>query len=380
MALEEINNGEEGLPVRNKINADITETNYLSSAFFPNIQLVAQSGFYANPDSSVLTPSGTLASYELVTLEEGRTYTVQNFDTGLDALSYAVYAFDSGGINGAQIPKTEYTTLSDSAFTFVVPTGKPKIGLICYIADQDNITLGLGSNIEESDTAQITKEALANSEVLQFVLDAIYAGKTIKAIEGVFRVYAQIPFSNGSQEPQIGEAIVGATSSASYSFIGYELTSGSFASGDAAGVFIVNAQSDYLSDPYTSGENLQIDAATIAIKTATPASGRWWFINDGSHDSINIDRVENTESGFRVFHNIGATKVLKVDSAIDDTYALAGWTTGTSVGLNESFARVYKLRCNGATGDVFGQIVDFSDLNNATPGSNIWIGGVLEVS
>lgn len=379
MAIAQISNGESGSSVRGKLNNTILETNYLDTGFFPKIDLVSQSGYYANADSAILTSSGTLASFELLTLEEGRTYTVQNFNSGLGALSYAVYAFDNAGVNGVSIGKNTYTIFSASAFAFTVPSGKPKIGLICFIADQNDITLSLGSTIAEADTAQIKPESLANANFFEKINNAYFDGLKTKLIGGVFRVYAQVPFDTGTQEPNVGDTLVGATSGASYSVIGVEVSSGSFAGGDAAGVIIVDAASNYLSTPYSSGENLQISAVTVAVKTATAASGRWFQIG-GAHVGINIDSVQNDGTGnFKIFHSIGAVNVIAVSATVDETFAALGYQVGGSIGLTESVISPRKLQANLSTGNVTGAAVDFTDLNNAVAGANIWIFGIMEV-
>lgn len=378
MAISDITNGEAGSDVREKLNEVISETNYFDTGFYPKIDLVSQSGYYANADSSVLTSSGTLGSFELLTLEEGRTYTIQGYNSGLDSLSYAAYAFDSDGLNGAQISKNTYTIFSSSAFSFVVPEGKPKIGVICFIADFDTITLALGSSISEADTAQIKPDSLANSNFFSKINTQYFDDLSVKFIAGVFRVYAQIPFSNGSTEPSVGDSIVGETSGASYDLIATELTSGTFAGGDAAGNFIVDAGSSYLSDPYSSGENLQVSASTIAVKTATAASGRWWQIG-GSHDPMNVASFENITSGFRIVYGFTADSVISLIASPDETFANLGFLTGASVGIQNSDISVRKLKANTTTGVISSDDTDFSDLNNANESANVWVLGIVKV-
>lgn len=378
MAIDNITDGESGLSARTKLNLAIDETNYLDTGFFPKIDLVSQSGYYANADSSILSSSGVLGSFELVTLEEGRTYTIQGFNSGLGALSYAVYAYDSGGINGVSIGKNTYTIFSSSAFSFVVPTGKPKIGIVCFIADFATITMALGSTIAEANTAQLAPIALGNADFFSQINNEYYGGLSTKFIGGVFAVYAQVPFDTGTVEPTIGATLVGATSGASYVILGFDLVSGTFAGGDAAGNIIVQANVNYLAAPYATGENLQISASTIAVKTAVAASGRWYQIG-GDHISLNITDTENIADGFKVFHDIGAVNVIALTATLDETLSSTGHTSGASVGLVYSIIQVKKLKANLSTGLISSDTVDWSDLNNAINGGNIWVFGIAEV-
>jgi hypothetical protein len=379
MAIANIADAESGLSVRTKLNLAIGETNYLNTGFFPKIDLSPQSGYYANANSAILTSSGVLGSFELLTLEEGRSYTIQGFNSGFTGLSYFAYAYDSGGINGQKIFTSQTTPIEAGAFSFVVPTGRPKIGLICYVADISTITLALGSTIAEASTAQLKPDSLANANFFSRIDNQYYGGLSTKFIGGVFAVYAQIPFDTGTVEPTIGASLSGAVSGASYVILDFELLSGTFAAGDAAGNIIVQANANYLSNPYSSGENLQISASTIAVKTAAAASGRWWQIG-GSHVPLNVEsKTVHSASGFQINHDIGVTNVIVLTATPDETLSLLGYVSGASVGTALSFITVRKLKANTTTGVITSDAVDWTDLNNAINGGNIWVFGIAEV-
>ena len=378
MSIANIADAESGLSARTKLNLAIDETNYLDSGFFPKIDLVSQNGYYNNVDSSILTSSGVLGSFELITLEEGRTYTIQGYNSGFTGITYMAYAYDSDGINGARIFTSQTTPIEAGAFSFVVPTGKPKIGIICYRVDFDTITIALGSSISEASTAQVKPDSLANSNFFSRINTQYYGDLSTKFIGGVFAVYAQIPFDTGTVEPTIGASLVGATSGASYVILDFELLSGTFAGGDAAGNIIIEANNNYLASPYSSGENLQISASTIAVKTAVAASGRWWQIG-GQHEKMNIDSFENATSGFQINHDIGVTNVIALTATPDETLSLTGYVSGASVGRDLSFITIRKLKANTSTGVITTDAVDWTDLNNAINGGNIWVFGIMEV-
>lgn len=163
-----------------------------------------------------------------------------------------------------------------------------------------------------------------------------------KRVEGFERIdgqpapsdatYNLLYFSDGSQEPQEGETIEGATSSATAEVLSVVLSSGSFTGSDAAGYVVVTQ----VTGTFEAAETLEISAVSVATLTSTSTSIADADLDDtylsaaqeaardkieavpGSGDILGVWSFNNTRYAIR--NNAGATAAVMYKSST------SGWT------------------------------------------------------
>ena len=205
-----------------------------------------------------------------------------------------------------------------------------------------------------------------NDEVAR--LTQIFGAENSTLLAAHMKLYAHIPFDTGSVEIAPGSTLVGLTSTASYLAHSVNVVSGSWATGDAVGYVVIDARSNYLSAPYTNGENLQVDGITVAKRTNDAAYGAW--VIEG--EFANIDGVSTSSSGLTVSHAIeGAVLVAMVASG------LSGYQVPVIAGIDSTILNIKKLSAAPETGAISATIVDFTDLANCTTDETLHVIGLL---
>jgi len=108
-----------------------------------------------------------------------------------------------------------------------------------------------------------------------------------------------IEFTSGSEEPKVGDVIVGATSTDRASYLGAKLSSGTWAGGDAAGEVFLGAL-DSAAIPAFQSENLNIEGGTANVMTigaALKAAGIFAEIGTSANHAVALTGPE-TETDY----------------------------------------------------------------------------------
>lgn len=250
------------------------------------------------------------------------------------------------------------------------------------LQDQNNIVLAVnnkGGRMQDATGIfidfihkQLFKSSQANLFEAMFGTNDAYG-----FVGGVFRLYAHIPFNNGSNEPLNGNSLVGATSGNAYNVHSVKVNSGSWSGGDAEGFIVIHSRADYLSAPYSAGEVLNNATQSNTVGNLNGLAYGGWQQIDGAHKSTNITDFLTTNSNyFQIPHAIGVSNVVSFVFCWDEGNHNYG--VGASVGINFSNVYVRKLTANLSTGEIRETVQDFTNLANCTFDNNIWALGVFK--
>jgi hypothetical protein len=122
----------------------------------------------------------------------------------------------------------------------------------------------------------------------------------------------ELEFDTGSTEIAVGDTVTGATSGASGVVTGIAARTGTWGGNNVVGILTFASIS---SGPFSSGENLQVSAATVAVSTAASAeitlnpNGRYQFINYNFYGSAGTFKMYGADGANYAFEFDGTTYI-----------------------------------------------------------------------
>lgn len=347
----------------------------------PELVTSKTTGYYYGNNNTTLKALNGFTACNLIPAVQGDVLVVQGISAETLAVTFQGREYNASNNYTKQITAADFIPITGGYKITIGASTTTQVGFHVLNADAATISFKRAQTVAET---LIWKLKQPNLPIIPDFVSALtktaindqlfVSGTKARFVGCVIRTYAHIPFDTGSRLPLNGETLVGATSGKSYVVHSVKLDSGSWASGNAVGHIVINARSNYLSNPYTDLENLTIGGTTVARRSSVAVFGGWEQV-DGDHTPMGVASFETTSQYVKINYNFTATKVCTFVACPDEGWN--GYTMGASVGLTFSYLYIKKLTANTTTGEISGTYQDYSSLANCTSDDNIWVMGMM---